>query len=76
MARCYGTRRTITGPLTGTSGLTTSATIGNLEVSLFVKNLNNNQTVLQRPNVDAFYEGYYLRPRTIGGSVQYKFGGE
>lgn len=59
-----------------TSGLTTGATIGNLEVSLFVKNLNNNQTVLQRPNVDAFYEGYYLRPRTIGGSVQYKFGGE
>jgi iron complex outermembrane recepter protein len=36
------------------------------DLSLFVKNLSNDQTVLQRPFVQFLTEGYRQRPRTIG----------
>lgn len=35
-------------------------------VNLFVKNLNNNQTILQKPSIQSVTEAYRLRPRTIG----------
>jgi iron complex outermembrane recepter protein len=43
------------------------------EVTLFVKNLNNNHTALQHPNVQDVSELYYLRPRTIGMTANYEF---
>ena len=43
------------------------------EVTLFAKNLNNNHTTLQHPNVQNVHEAYYLRPRTIGVSANYEF---
>ena len=43
------------------------------EVTLFVKNLNNNHTALQHPDVQNVSELYYLRPRTIGVTANYEF---
>jgi outer membrane receptor protein involved in Fe transport len=36
------------------------------DVSLFVKNLNNNHTVIQQPSIQGVDTVYTLRPRTIG----------
>jgi len=41
------------------------------EVSLFAKNLNNTQTVFQRPSLVIPTEAYTMRPRTIGLAVNY-----
>jgi len=43
------------------------------EVTAFVKNLNNNHTALQHPNVQNVSEIYYMRPRTIGVTANYEF---
>jgi outer membrane receptor protein involved in Fe transport len=43
------------------------------EVTAFVKNLNNNHTQLQHPNVQNVSEAYYMRPRTIGVTANYEF---
>ena len=55
---------------------TLDASIGanyqNWEVSLFVKNLTNDQTILQRPYVQFLTEAYRQRPRTIGIFVSKK----
>jgi iron complex outermembrane receptor protein len=42
------------------------ATFGTWDVSLFAKNLSNDQTILQRPLVQFLTEAYRQRPRTIG----------
>ena len=44
-----------------------------IEVSLFGKNLGNDQAVLQRPTINTVIEGYTLRPRTVGLSVSKHF---
>jgi len=38
-----------------------------------VKNLTNDQTILQRPTTNTVVEGYTLRPRTIGIMASAKF---
>jgi outer membrane receptor protein involved in Fe transport len=43
------------------------------EVTVFVKNLANNQKIIQRPNIQGVDEAFYLRPRTIGVSASYEF---
>jgi len=43
------------------------------EVTAFVKNLNNNHTALQHPNVQGVSEIYTMRPRTIGVKANYEF---
>ena len=43
------------------------------EVTLFVKNANNNHTLLQHPSVQNVSEGYTMRPRTIGMTANYEF---
>jgi len=48
------------------------ANYNNWELSLFVKNLFNNDKVIQRPNVQFVEEGYRVRPRTIGISFSGK----
>jgi hypothetical protein len=40
--------------------------LGNWDIALNIKNLSNNRTVLQRPNIQLVNQAYYLRPRTIG----------
>jgi outer membrane receptor protein involved in Fe transport len=46
---------------------------GNLRASLYGKNLNNNQTIIQQPTINSVIEGYTVRPMTIGVNVTYKF---
>jgi iron complex outermembrane recepter protein len=48
-------------------------TLGKLEVSAFAKNLADNKTILQSPQINGVTEGYALRPRTVGVSIQAKF---
>jgi outer membrane receptor protein involved in Fe transport len=46
---------------------------GSFQVSLYGKNLANNQTIIQRPNVADVYEGYAVRPLTIGINIAKQF---
>ncbi len=48
------------------------ATFASWDVSLFAKNLLNDQTILQRPFVQFLTEAYRQRPRTIGLMVSRK----
>jgi outer membrane receptor protein involved in Fe transport len=43
------------------------------EVTAFVKNLTNNETIIQHPSIQNVEQAYYLRPRTIGVSLNYNF---
>ena len=45
---------------------------GDWELSLFAKNLFNTDKVIQTPNVQSINEGYRVRPRTIGLSLNGK----
>ena len=47
--------------------------MGPFEVSLFAKNLLNNDTILQSPTINSVTMGYTLRPRTVGLALQAKF---
>jgi iron complex outermembrane receptor protein len=47
--------------------------LGAFEVSVFAKNLLNNDTILQSPEVNGVTMGYTLRPRTVGVALQAKF---
>ena len=44
-----------------------------VEVSLYAKNLNNDQKIIQTPEVNTVVEGYTVRPRTIGLTGRYFF---
>ena len=57
------------GVLNGSIGIEA----GSLKVSLYGKNLANNQTIIQRPNVADIYEGYTVRPMTIGVNLSKQF---
>ena len=43
------------------------------EVALYAKNLFDDRTILQSPQINSIIEGYTLRPQTIGVSFQAKF---
>ncbi|MEB0138956.1 MULTISPECIES: TonB-dependent receptor [unclassified Undibacterium] len=59
-------------PAYNTVDASVGASYGNWEVSLFAKNLLNNEKVIQRPNVQSVNEGYRVRPLTIGLSLNGK----
>jgi len=44
------------------------------EVTLFAKNLFNNDTIIQKPEINTVVEAYTVRPLTVGMTVKYKFG--
>ncbi len=46
---------------------------GRYEVALYAKNLFDDRTILQSPQINSVTQGYTLRPQTIGLSVQAKF---
>jgi outer membrane receptor protein involved in Fe transport len=50
------------GVLNGSVGLK----MDEMEVSLYAKNLLNDQTIIQRPVINSVTEGYTLRPVTVG----------
>ena len=43
------------------------------EFTAYVKNLGNNQTIIQHPSIQNVEQAYYLRPRTIGVSLNYSY---
>jgi outer membrane receptor protein involved in Fe transport len=47
--------------------------VSRFEASLFAKNLLDNKTILQSPQINSVQEGYTLRPQTIGLALQAKF---
>jgi iron complex outermembrane receptor protein len=53
--------------------LNVGVTMGPVEVSLFAKNLLDNNTILQAPTINGITMGYTLRPRTVGVALQAKF---
>jgi outer membrane receptor protein involved in Fe transport len=57
------------GILNGSIGIDT----GSFQISLYGKNLLNNQTIIQRPNVASIVEGYTVRPLTVGLNVAKQF---
>jgi iron complex outermembrane recepter protein len=57
------------GVLNGSVGID----MGSLQILVFGKNLANNQTIIQRPNVASVVEGYTVRPLTIGLSISKQF---
>ena len=46
---------------------------GKYEVSVYAKNLFDDRTILQSPQIDSIIQGYSLRPQTLGVSFQVKF---
>ncbi len=56
-----------------TADASTGVNFDRWEFSLFVKNLTDNRTIIQRPAVQFLPEQYQLRPRTIGLSGNYEF---
>jgi iron complex outermembrane receptor protein len=57
------------GVLNGSIGVD----LGSLQISLYGKNINDNRTIIQRPNVASIYEGYAVRPPTVGLNVAKQF---
>jgi hypothetical protein len=53
--------------------LSAGVNIGAFEVSLFAKNLTNNDTILQSPTINSVTMGYTLRPRTVGVALKANF---
>ncbi len=43
------------------------------EVALYAKNLNNDQKIIQTPQINTVVEGYTVRPRTIGVNARFWF---
>ena len=53
--------------------LNAGITWARIELSAYAKNLADNKTILQSPQINSVTEGYTLRPRTVGLSIQAKF---
>ena len=43
------------------------------DVSLYVKNLNDDRTIIQQPQINTVIEGYTVRPLTVGVSAKMRF---
>ena len=46
---------------------------GGYRLTLYAKNLLNDQTIIQSPEVNTVVEGYTVHPRTIGLTLTRKF---
>ena len=57
------------GVLNASVGLETES----YDVSLYAKNLNDDRTIIQRPELNTVIEGYTVRPLTVGVSAKYRF---
>jgi outer membrane receptor protein involved in Fe transport len=57
------------GVLNASVGLETEA----YDVTLYAKNLGDDRTIIQRPELNTVVEGYTVRPLTVGISAKYRF---
>ena len=46
---------------------------GSLQISLYAKNLANDQTIIQRPQINSVIEAYTVRPLTVGLTIAKQF---
>ena len=60
-------------PAYGVFGVSGGASIRDWRLTLFVRNLFNDQKIIQRPNLQTVNRGYTLTPRTIGLSGEVDF---
>lgn len=56
-----------------TASVAAGMSLAKWEFTAFVKNLSNNQQVIQRPDVQGVSTVYHLRPRTVGATVSTTF---
>ena len=56
-----------------TADTSVGVTLDRWEFTGFVKNLTNNDKVIQRPDIQGVNTVYHLRPRTIGATARYDF---
>ena len=57
----------------GVLNINFGTTISGTSIALYVKNVTDNKTIIQRPTTNTVVEGYTVRPRTIGVTVSRKF---
>lgn len=60
-------------PSYGVLNASVTVTASRFDVALYAKNLNNDQKVIQSPEINTVVEGYTVRPRTIGVTGRYWF---
>lgn len=60
-------------PSYGSLDASMKLTANSYDVSLYIKNLLNNEKIIQSPQINTVTEGFTLRPRTIGVSARYWF---
>ncbi len=60
-------------PAYGVMNLTIGADVGDWQVSAFVKNLLDDQTIIQSPTINSLVEGYTVPPLTAGVRASLKF---
>jgi outer membrane receptor protein involved in Fe transport len=61
-------------PAYGVVNLSVGVVADRYEVTLFAKNLLNNDQIIQRPEINTIVEALTLRPLTVGLGVKYRFG--
>jgi outer membrane receptor protein involved in Fe transport len=60
-------------PAYGVLNANITLSYGPYDLSIFAKNLLNDQTLIQTPEINTVYQGYTVRPRTIGVSLKASF---
>jgi iron complex outermembrane receptor protein len=60
-------------PMYGILNASAGVDMGDMQIYLFAKNLANDQTIIQRPQVNTVITGYTVRPLTVGLSVAKQF---
>jgi iron complex outermembrane receptor protein len=53
--------------------LNVGVNVTGLELAVFARNLGDNHTILQQPQINSVVEGYTLRPRTVGITASKRF---
>jgi hypothetical protein len=61
-------------PAYGVLNMAMGLDYGRWEISLYGKNITNNTTIIQRPEINTVFEGYTVRPVTVGLTARYRFG--
>ncbi len=61
-------------PAYGVMNMALGAEYGRWEFSLYGKNITDNRTIIQRPEINTVFEGYTVRPLTIGFTLKCRIG--
>lgn len=60
-------------PSYGVLNASITLTASRFDLALYAKNLNNDQKIIQSPEINTVVEGYTVRPRTIGITARWWF---